>query len=225
MVSELKRVYEVLRKRGLGYALGTFARRWKDELDIMYVFAMPLVKRAVDGTVDVQRTMDASVLTEFASERESEDADWRGGAYLEEIRRRFENGDWSFIARVDGKVVSIVSMTRSSSFISPVRHWMTIPPLTVGYYDVYTLASQRGKKIYTKLFNASVNACLADGFKTAWIWIMPHNTASLKAHGRLGMNQAFLEIRLRQKWGFRWKRVRPVTVRTDDILRAGGATS
>ncbi|HEX7320794.1 MAG TPA: GNAT family N-acetyltransferase [bacterium] len=189
---------------------------------MIYILDMRLVSHPADRDVRVRRITAPESLLSFIRDREREDRDWSQGAYADEIKRRFEDGDWCFCVEYNRKPASVVFVSRGPCYLSPVDYTLNIPDKTVGFYDVYTLNAYRGKRLYAAVFQAAVNTCVDEGYTSAWMWIMPDNYVSFRTHKKLGMRHIFCRIEFRQLWGFRKRQINSLDLDTDAILKDCG---
>lgn len=236
----LHRIKELLQEEGiqpgslkLRYLGGVFRvcfralqRRWSFHIDTIYVLEMPLEVREVDPQVAMQRITSLEPLLYFARKREAQDPQWQGRSYVNELQQRFARGDWCMVLGLDGEIASALFLSKGSCWLSPVGYTLSLPEETVGLYDVYTTPAHRRRGLYAKLFSACINACIGDGYRRAWMWIMPHNRGSLIAHNKLGMNHIIRSISLCQRWGFKWHRAKSLDIYINNLegldpLRAG----
>lgn len=207
--------------RRVWYLLGTPIRRWPNLTDSIYLIEMPLAARfsIADLRVVKKRQWDEEV-EQFARKRQAEDDQWRGLDYVSEAQEHLAVNDWCYLGYKGEQPVGIIFASRGPCYIKPVRYRLQLPPDVVGLYDVYTVPAFRGRGFYTFLFNAALKDCVAQGFRQAWEWIMPHNEISLRVHERLGLNHVFRKITIRQRWGVRWHRFEDLDMSVQALLTA-----
>ena len=236
MVRELHRIRSRLKQNGLPhyflhpqhfisygrYLLYVLRQRWPAAQTMIFVLDMRLSNRSIDLNIPVHRISSHEPLMTFARAREQDDKDWPVGSYLGEIKQRFAAGDWCFCAEQDRRFVSVIFVSRGPCYLSPVDYMLKIPDKAVGLYDVYTLAAYRGRHLYSVVFQAAINACIAEGYKSAWMWIMPDNIVSFSTHLKLGMRHIFCGIKLRQRWGFRRHRIHKLDLDAGKMLKERG---
>jgi GNAT superfamily N-acetyltransferase len=206
-------------KRGITRVLGSPRRRWKDEIDIIYLLNMPLSPRPVFSTLQVvKKVILDDQLGKFAVRRENEDESWCGKDYQSVIRSRIERGHWCYLAVLEGQPIGIINAAQGTYFIDAVRFRLRLPDDVVAIYDAYTSPMARGQGFFTPLWNSAVNDCLEMGFQECWGFLMPHNLVSIRIHKKLGLRHIFRMITLRQKWGLRWHHCENLEMSSDELL-------
>jgi hypothetical protein len=169
---------------------------------------MPLAHREVNIHMAVQRIDSVDPLLPLAREREAHDPQWQGRSYSAELRKRILRGDWCLSSVINGEIISVMFLSKGPCWLGPVAYSLSLPQGIIGFYDVYTLPTYRRQGLYRDLFLTGINSCLDAGYKRVWMWIMLHNRTSVIVHDKLGLNHIIRSISLRQRWGFKWHKMK-----------------
>jgi len=199
--------------------LRVFKNRMKKDITEIFLLEMDLGPREYDKSYTYAVGNNANELMQFVKDRINEDETLSGFNYKENIYLRMEKGDKYFILKKNGVIASILFVSYSRTFISPVAYELKIPDGYVGIYDVYTLQEYRGKGLYQNLFNFCVDNLFKDGYRKAYLWLMKHNIPSIVVHNKLGMKTVVKVIIMKQKYGLRWKKVKEVSFNSNNLLK------
>jgi len=101
---------------------------------------------------------------------------------------RFDRGDFAIVyTDQQGAVLSYVFICTKVAVFTPVGIDLQLPAHTFGMYDVYTYQDSRGKGHYSNLFYYAVDLMQSKGYDSMWLWLMSHNSISVRVHYKLGI--------------------------------------
>lgn len=184
--------------------------RMVKDLTEVFLLEMELEPRKYDKSYDYVIGNNMNELRQFVNDRIKEDATLSNFDYEENIYLRMQRGDRYFVLKENDVIASILFVSFTSAFITPVAYELKIPDGYVGIYDVYTLQKYRGKGLYQNLFNFCVDNLFRKGYKKAYLWLMKHNVPSVVIHNKLGMKTVVRIIMMKQGYGLRWKKIKEV---------------
>lgn len=192
--------------------------RMVKDLTEIFLLEMELEPREYDGNYEYVIGNNVNELVGFVNNRIKEDVTLLGFDYEENICLRMKKGDKYFVLKERDTIASILFVSFTRVFITPVAYELKMPPGYVGIYDVYTLQKYRGKGLYQNLFNFCVDSLFREGYKKAYLWLMKHNIPSVMVHNKLGMKTVVKIIMMKQRYGFRWKKVKKVNFDSIQLL-------
>jgi len=150
-----------------------------------------------------KRIIDDSVLNDFL---------------LDVIKRRFDRGDYAIIY-LDPFLnpLSYLFICTKIAEFTPVGIDLPLPARTFGIYDVYTFRNQRGQGYYTHLFWYTVKIMKKKGYDKIWLWLMAHNTMSVKVHKKLGITRIIKILTEKLNFGVSQRIVMDVEMPLDEL--------
>jgi GNAT superfamily N-acetyltransferase len=155
--------------------------------------------------------------TDYALKRISEDCD-SGEFSLDNIRRRFDRGDYAIVyLNTEREPLSWVFISTKLAEFTPVGISLILPDRTFGMYDVYTFKKARGKGYYSQLFHYAASFMINQGFEYMWLWLMAHNTVSVKVHRKLGVTRINKILKERLSFGFIKRTINDAEMSIDEL--------
>ena len=202
----------------LNTILRIIKNRIKKEESTIYLFENEIiidVNIKNENVITIDNIYD---LIDFIKDRSIEDKFINYDEYYSEIKERFKKGDICYAFRINNKICGVIFVAFKYSYCNVVDYTFEFPTETAGFYDLYTLKDYRKKGILSSIYQVAFADIKSKGFRKSWIWIMPHNIASLKLHEKFNINRIIKKIVLRQKYGFKWHIIQNVDMQIDEIL-------
>jgi hypothetical protein len=155
---------------------------------------------------------------EYARERIREDPE-SGNLLLDVIKKRFDRGDSAIIySNPEWNPLSYVFICTKLAEFTPVDIELQLPTGTFGMYDVYTFKNSRCKGYYSHLFYYAVDLMQKKGYDSMWLWLMKHNSASVKVHYKLGIRNISKILTEKVNLGFISRNVKDVKISLVELI-------
>jgi|WetSurMetagenome_2_1015567.scaffolds.fasta_scaffold311461_2 GNAT superfamily N-acetyltransferase len=164
------------------------------------------------------RVTDFNEFMNCAMKRRNEDPELRD-ILLEIVKQRFNKGDFALICSDYKKdPLSYLFICTDSAEFTPVGINLRLPDFTFGMYDVYTFKDSRGKGYYSFLFYHAVDYMMKQGYNSMWLWLMAHNSVSVKVHNKLGIDNISKILTEKMNYGFIRRNVQDVKMLLADLV-------
>lgn len=156
--------------------------------------------------------------SEYAQKRINEDCGPES-QLAKMIKDRFARGDFAIIyTDKQGAVLSYVFICTKLAMFTPVGIDLPLPAHTFGMYDVYTYKDSRGKGHYSSLFYYAVDLMQSKGYNSMWLWLMKHNSVSVRVHYKLGIKSISKVLTEKVRFGFIRRNVKDVKMSLAELM-------
>jgi hypothetical protein len=163
---------------------------------------------SIDCVFEIINNFDG--FARYAEHRKTEDTEL-DESFILSIKQRFGRGDFAIVyLNNENYPLSYIFITTMTANITPVGLTLQLPENAFGIYDVYTFKAVRGKSYYSQLFNFSVSHMLKCGYESLWLWLMPHNIASVNVHCKLGLKRIIKILIENRNYGIVKKEIKNV---------------
>jgi GNAT superfamily N-acetyltransferase len=179
---------------------------------------LKIAKKQILPGLLFHKVTDFNGFLNCAIKRRNEDPEIKD-ILFEILRKRFNKGDFALICSNSEKdPLSYLFICTDHAEFTPVGIRLRLPDHTFGMYDVYTFKNSRGKGYYAILFNHAIDYMMNLGFNSMWLWLMTHNSVSVKVHNKLGIENICKILTEKMTFGFIRRNVRDVKMLLTDLV-------
>lgn len=181
-------------------------KRWKTDEEIIYLIETELANyhssdrpskydNEIIEIYDFTKSLD--IIRNRITDEDISDS------YLEEVRKRFERGDYLVLITQNNMPASFLFISEKTACFTQVKYELKLDPDCFAIYDVYTFREYRGKGLYQTLIEEVMIRMKKKNYRRFWLWIMKNNKISIFVHNKLGINHVIRIFYQRYRFGLR----------------------
>ena len=195
--------------------------RWSSQHEFVYLIETkieghPLLSKKKESKYQAKRINDYYTAIEIIKQREIQEVGYNYNN--DEIKNRFERGDFMEVLYVNKTPASYLFISEKSAYFQQVKCFQKLDKGCFAIYDVYTFIDYRSKGLYETLLS-EVLFQMQKKYDKFWLWVMQHNQNSVKVHDRLHINQIIRVYEEYFRFGFRRFKVNHVNLLLSELIK------
>lgn len=151
---------------------------------------LTLYVRGRDFPADPDCPLPPGIRMEMHDSRDSLPDDVPGmPAFVEQYRRRFEEGHLLFLARTGGRTVHSIWVARNKLAVDEIQRSLALKETSCCMYNAETMSEFRGRGIYPAVLSRISHWWREQGGDRLYIYTEPGNTTSARGIEKAGMER------------------------------------